>query len=220
METTSGILLIMEDLNASGYTLRLHTGNVTLDHAKSCLTWLAHFHGEFMGNSPYNLWSIGTYWHLDTRPEEWEAMKHRELKQNAKAIDSRLKAASFQTIVHGDAKLANFCFHPDGKVAAVDFQYVGQGCGMKDVAYFISSCYEDDECEKYEEELLNHYFSELEMAMDKSVDFKEIRREWMSLYPYAWADFCRFLNGWSPGHWKLHGYSKRLTDKVLSDLIQ
>jgi len=40
--------------------------------------------------------------------------------------------------VHGDAKLANFCFSRDGKkVAAVDFQYVDGGCGMKDLSRII-----------------------------------------------------------------------------------
>jgi Ser/Thr protein kinase RdoA (MazF antagonist) len=58
----------------------------------------------------------------------------------AAVIDQVLNNCSYQTIVHGDAKLANFCFSKEGAVSAVDFQYVGGGCGMKDVAYFLGSC--------------------------------------------------------------------------------
>ena len=62
----------------------------------------------------------------------------------APELDRRLRAARFQTLVHGDAKPANFCFDARrGAVAAVDFQYVGGGCGMKDVAYLLSGERED-----------------------------------------------------------------------------
>ena len=74
-------------------------------------------------------------------------MKDSPLKENAFLIDEKLYQSSFKTIVHGDAKLANFCFTKDGcRSAAVDFQYVGGGCGMKDVAYFLGSCLTEEEC--------------------------------------------------------------------------
>ena len=55
----------------------------------------------------------------------------------------------------------------DRQVAAVDFQYVGGGCGIKDVAYFIGSCLYEEDCERYEEGLLDWYFSQLKEALDK-----------------------------------------------------
>ena len=117
--------------------------------------WLAHFHATFMGETPDGLWEVGSYWHLDTRPDELEALDDVHLKQAAGEIDALLRAARFQTFVHGDAKLANFCFSEDGtQVAAVDFQYVGGGCGMKDVAYFIGSCLYEEDCERHEAALL------------------------------------------------------------------
>jgi len=67
-ETTSEHkVLLMEDLDVSGYPLK--KTNATLSEVKSCLTWLAKFHGKFMGTTPKGLWPIGTYWHLDTRPD-------------------------------------------------------------------------------------------------------------------------------------------------------
>ena len=51
--------------------------------------------------------------------------------------------------MHGDAKLANFLFTSDhSQVAGVDFQYVGGGCGMKDVAYLLS-CLDEDACDTH-----------------------------------------------------------------------
>jgi thiamine kinase-like enzyme len=218
VEVGNELLLIMEDLDESGYPIRLHHNDVSLNHAKSCLSWLAHFHAKFMNDKAKGLWKVGTYWHLETRPDEWERMENIALKDAATVIDKILQSAKYQTIIHGDAKLANFCFAENRSVAAVDFQYVGKGCGMKDVAYFISSCFEAEECEKYEEELLQHYFEKLEDSLDNTTEFQEVKKEWSMLYRYAWADLYRFLDGWSPGHWKMHEYSKKLTDEVLNEL--
>jgi hypothetical protein len=38
------------------------------------------------------------------------------------------------------------------------------------------------------------------------------------LYRMAWADFHRFMKGWSPGHWKLSDYSERVTREVIDSL--
>lgn len=214
----TSLLLIMEDLDAYGFDKRLHHDDVTLDEAKDCLKWLAHFHGIFMGNAGEGLWPKGTYWHLDTRPDEWQKMRNMPLKQAAKSIDERLSKAKYQTLVHGDAKLANFCFGERNGVAAVDFQYVGKGCGMKDVAYFISSCFYEEDCKRYEQELLTYYFNQLELSIDKSIDYQDLKEEWSMLYYFAWADFYRFLDGWSPGHWKMHTYSERIAQKVINEL--
>ncbi|MEO9871818.1 phosphotransferase [Ekhidna sp.] len=218
VEEGTDLLLVMEDLDSVGFNIRLHHEEVALKDAKNCLSWLAHFHARFMGDTGDGLWPIGTYWHLNTRPDELERMENISLKKAANGIDQQLNNSTYQTLVHGDAKLANFCFNKNGTVAAVDFQYVGRGCGIKDVVYFISSCFDEEACEKYEPELLNHYFKQLEIALNKIVDYQSVKEEWSMLYRYAWADFYRFLDGWSPGHWKMHSYSERMTQEVLEEL--
>ena len=230
-ESNTEWLLVMEDLDAAGFHLRHR--NVTDAQVDACLDWLANFHATFLVDTTHSsktcpagqhqLWPIGTYWHLATRPDEFASMKDGALKRAAAKIDATLNNACFQTLVHGDAKLANFCFADDDRVAAVDFQYVGGGCGMKDVAYFISSCFSDDECEQREQALLDNYFRKLETALTNrqqatSFPFTDIEAEWRALYLVAWADFYRFLAGWSPGHWKMHGYSERVTQTVLDQL--
>lgn len=214
------ILLVMEDLNSNGYPKRCD--DATLVEMKSCLKWLAYFHAKFLGSSPDKLWEQGTYWHLETRPDEFQAIEDSDLKQCTEAIDLQLKSSPYQTIVHGDAKLANFCFTECGeKAAAVDFQYVGGGCGMKDVAYFISSCLNGTECEQHEAELLNIYFEELKNALklyQPNIDALNVENCWRELYNFAWADFYRFLKGWNSNHWKIHSYSSRLAQEVINKI--
>lgn len=214
------VLIVMEDLDQAGFPLR--KTSVSLDEMKVCLRWLANFHGTFINEKPKELWTKGTYWHLDTRPDEWAALTDLELKQSAQQIDEILTNNPYQTIVHGDAKLANFCFSNDGKqVAGVDFQYVGGGCGMKDVVYFIGSCLHEQECEQHETALLDCYFTTLSTAVNKhksQLNPKKIESEWRKMYPVAWTDFHRFLKGWSPGHWKINTYSEKLARAVLTNL--
>lgn len=215
-----GVLLLLEDLDVAGFAGRCR--HVTDAEIDGCLSWLASFHATFLGETPAQLWPVGTYWHLATRPDELAAISQTRLKVAAAELDRRLSASPFQTFVHGDAKLANFCFRRNGaSAAAVDFQYVGGGCGMKDVAYFVSSCFDEDECERQESDLLDLYFQRLRQAIShtgKAIDVVELEADWRALYPVAWTDFYRFLAGWSPGHWKAHRYSRRLADEVLNSL--
>lgn len=213
-------LIVLEDLCGSGFpAVKTH---LSMSGIKVCVRWLANFHATYMGQKARGLWKKGCYWHLDTRPDELDALTDLPLKKAAKKIDQKLSASAFQSIVHGDAKLANFCFSKDGqKVAAVDFQYVGQGCGMKDLAYFMGSCLHEEECESSETALLDVYFSELKKALESknhSVDFVALEKDWRALYPVAWTDFHRFIKGWSPGHWKINSYSEKLARQVVEAL--
>lgn len=221
IDAGGGWVIVLEDLDDLGLDRRA-SGDDERD-IRVCLNWLANFHATFMGSTASGLWQTGTYWHLETRPDELAAMEAGPLKRAATAIDQRLSAATYQTLVHGDAKVANFCFSSktDERVAAVDFQYVGRGCGMKDVAYFISSCLDERQAAAQETGLLDQYFNELETAIKRrqiELDFESLELEWRRLYPFAWADFCRFLAGWSPNHWKLNEYSNRITQTVLAEL--
>ncbi len=214
--TTEGdeVLIILEDLNQAGYHLRKRS--LDWEEINACLQWLAIFHASYLNQAPDKLWEVGTYWHLETRPQELEVLSDVALKEAAVLIDEKLNNCEFKTIVHGDAKLANFCFAENGAVAGLDFQYVGGGCGMKDVAYFIGSCLTDHDCERLELDILDGYFKFLQGEFDSPIHALE--KEWRSMYRVAWADFHRFLKGWSPGHWKINSYSERVTKEVINNL--
>jgi hypothetical protein len=215
----SELWIVMDDLD---YNYPLRKEQINLNEVKVCLKWLANFHSVFLHCEPHDLWQIGTYWHLATRPDEYRKIANPALKEKAHLIDQKLNQCQYQTIVHGDAKLANFCFSINGEnVAAVDFQYVGGGCGMKDVAYFLGSCLSSEACDKNETELLAYYFSELEKAVgqkDVNINFKGLEAEWREMYPFTCADFTRFLLGWMPSHQKINPYNLKLLDYVLDSI--
>lgn len=209
---------------------RVHLGAITDDspacaqqinyqQIEACLSWLAYFHAQHLAVKPIGLWESGSYWHLDTRPDELEKLTDIPLQQAAKYIDQTLQQCQFQTLIHGDAKLANFCYSTsENRVAGVDFQYVGKGCGMKDVILLLSSCLPFQYCERDVPGLLDHYFEQLSQALSAQqphINAQAVEDEWLSLYCVAWADFQRFMKGWSPTHWKINSYTEGLTQQAL-----
>ena len=52
----------------------------------------------------------------------------------------------------------------------------------------------------------------------KQDDIDRIIREWRYLYPFACADFYRFLAGWSPEHWKIDEELQYQTEIALEAL--
>lgn len=212
-------ILVLEDLNQAGFSQRKEQAEMA--DVMLGIRWLAYFHARFLQQDITSLWPVGTYWYLATRQDEFKVMQAGKLKDAAHTLDKKLNNAHFQTLVHGDAKLANFCFDDNNtsdSLAAVDFQYVGKGVGVKDLAYFLGACLNQDDLFKYENVLLDEYFAQLKNALDHyqiEVDFIHLQQEWRSLYPLVWADFYRFLLGWSPGHYKINPYMQKQTDIAL-----
>ncbi|MDG1122334.1 MAG: aminoglycoside phosphotransferase family protein [Glaciecola sp.] len=228
------LVLVMEDLDAQGFPLRyedapiltnIEETSITLAKlspvAASVIKWLANFHAQFMqapSSKPIDIsgqWPQGSYWHLATRPDEYAKMPDSPLKKAANNLDQQLRSASFQTLIHGDAKIANFCFSKkNGEIAAVDFQYCGQGVGIVDVVYFLGSAFSSPVLTKFAPLMLENYFAHIRHSLNdrfEQVQLMRLEQEWRALYPVAWADFERFLSGWSPNHYKLHTYSRTQT---------
>ena len=220
-----GMRLFLEDLDASGFDGRpVHP---TDSQIELVLDWLAAFHARTLttsvddGSDDDSLWPIGTYWHLDTRPDEWSALALNDPHRvHGRRWDAMLNGCQYRCLVHGDAKIANFCFDDRrGRVAAVDFQYVGFGCGIKDVMYFMTSCMDDRRCRECWSSTLNRYFDRLSHYVAQfqiAVDIRSLRSEWERLFPIAWADFNRFLRGWCPDHAKLTPFAQEMTSIAIS----
>ena len=144
--------------------------------AKAAVRSVARLHAYFWGDAAstraverIGLAAQGTYWYLDTRPDEYEWMDgrtgiSRRLKRAARGIDRALKCHEYQTICHGDLKACNMSLSEDPNfVTFVDFQYLGRACPCKDLAYLFVCGMDVDEDfeEKQEDELLRLYIEEL-----------------------------------------------------------
>lgn len=218
-ESDDAIVLVLEDLNDAGFTQKYDRADwATL---KIAIRWLAYFHARFMHiTTNESLWEIGTYWHLATRQDELLSMPESEYKKRAVDIHLALNNAKFKTLVHGDAKLENLCFHEHkNDVAAVDFQYVGFGSGVKDLMYLVGSAFDASHLAQFDSQVVDVYLQELEYALihyKKSIDFSALEEEVRTLYPVAWADFYRFLLGWNPKSWKVNDYMKTQAERGLN----
>ncbi|MDB2330994.1 DUF1679 domain-containing protein [Alteromonas sp.] len=213
-------LLVLEDLDVLGFSAR--ATSLSIEQALPVIKWLAHFHATFLSLKNERVWKDGTYWHLSTRLDEFDAMPDTPLKHAARDISDALDNAKFKTLLHGDAKVANFCFTPAfDSCAAVDFQYTGHGVGVKDVAYFIGSALSKYDQLHGTDICINYYFTKLRSLLTDSLGvsaFNQLEQEWRQLYPFACADFYRFLAGWSPDHWKINGVLDMHSQHALKQL--
>lgn len=181
-------------------------GGFSPGHARDVVRWLATFHAQYWGHATVdrvvetaNLHAQGSYWHLDTRPHEYDAMPTRgwegRLKRAARAIHGCLQRDPMQCLIHGDVKDANVLLCPDGSVTMCDFQYTGKGSPTKDLAYFFCSSVED--LDRVEDELLQVYHEQLSDELVPEVH--PTKSHLHASLAVAYCDFCRFMSGW--GYW-------------------
>ena len=176
------------------------------DEIHAVLRWLAALHAATWGEKADflvdsgGLQPIGSYWHLDTRPEDHDSMPRRgwegRLKRAARAIDERLKRDPMQCCVHGDAKDANMLFFKGEQnevcVAMYDFQYCGKAPPSVDLAYFLCVA---AGCNDANHEYLDFYRGELVRRLGAS-DLHPTLKDLQESVALAFCDFQRFMSGW------------------------
>ena len=73
------------------------------------------------------------------------------------------------TVVHGDYRLDNLMFSPDGTVTALDWQTATVGSPMRDLAYFLETSLDVELRRRHEQDLLGTYADALvEGGVDRS----------------------------------------------------
>ena len=93
----SETVLVLTDLDAEGFHLRRDSAD--LEDMRACLNWLARMHATFLGREATGLWESGSYWHLDTRPDELAALEDANLRDAAPLIDRALRQCRYQTLL-------------------------------------------------------------------------------------------------------------------------
>ena len=203
------------------------------DNVYSVLTWLATLHAATWSTVIDHthliecriIQTIGSYWHLDTRPNEHANMSTRgwegRLKLAACAINERLRRDNMQCCIHGDVKEANMLFirnhgkkgdvssssnggRSDGGIVGMyDFQYCGRAPPTVDLAYFfcVSSVQQTttNNYREYKQYYHQQILSKLKLkCCDKShqsVQQLPTLDELEDSLELAFSDFQRFLCG-------------------------
>lgn len=117
--------------------------------------------------------------------------------------------AKYKTLIHGDVKSENLFTTEDGTaVAFFDFQYVGLGLGVSDLAKLLTCSVSVDmltseelgmvaaeaiDMGEGERRLLEYYRAAIEEKSGKSYPWEVFRRHWET----ALVDWLRFQSSWS-----------------------
>ena len=208
--------------------------NLGIKNAKRAVKWAAKLHAltwgvradEFVASM--GLQSQGTYWYLDTRPNEFENIPRKgwegRLYSAARAIDERLKADPFQSIIHGDFKAANMVSDGVDNFGMCDFQYCGKGCCLKDICYMIacycSSSNIDSEGDRvhhpFEEAIFDLYYAELKANAAKQGLLEVPSYDaLLDAADLCFVDITRWMAGW--GYWGnsfLIPRTQKILDKI------
>jgi len=207
-------------------------GDLSMAAVRSVARLHAHFWGHSKANAAIEagLAEQGTYWYLDTRPDEYDNMSSRglsgKLKNSARDIDEALKEHTYQTVCHGDLKACNMSMSTDPSyVTFVDFQYLGKACPAKDIAYlFVCGMDVDHDFEERQEsELLQLYIDELAangVGEDKHAPLPTLDglREALDL---SYCDLYRWMLGWGVwGNGFLEGRVERCFDAIVEKVEQ
>jgi ecdysteroid kinase len=180
-DESDNFLLLLEDLSPSAVVDQFV--GISLGTARAGLAALAGLHGPTHARSDLHdaTWLRGVS--EDLRPlyeavlpilfdqflERYDARIDAGLREMVRALKLRLAlfsgyATPFPCVTHGDFRTDNLLIDAlDGTVAlaVVDWQTVGVGSPLLDVAYFLTTSLTPEDCARYEFELLDYYLATL-----------------------------------------------------------
>ncbi|PUU78067.1 kinase-like domain-containing protein, partial [Tuber borchii] len=178
------------------------------------------------------VWAQGGYWYLATRSEEYASLEDSQeeeyawLTPYALPVAEKLKTETLgRTLLHGDVKGANILFsktvprddaQQEVKCALYDFQYIGSGLGVVDLAYFLGTTVDERDLRGSEKEegLLRLYFEEVESVLKErgmvmgGYTWEALVQQW----EWALVDWMRFMAGW--GCWGNSGWVERRAKEI------
>lgn len=213
----------------------------------------AHWEGVDSTMPPYNqLWPEGCYWRLDTRHSEyndisssWQRLKNcafvvADLLKNGTCASNRRQ---HKTLVHGDFKSPNILFSEDLRATAeavddtiigtqgrstcavVDFQYVGEGYGARDLVMLLVSSAQMPRAQQdavaLEKRILELYHSWLLKYIEESPAARQgtapyTLEQLQKHYELCLVDYVRFMAGW--GMWGNSDYAESRAREILTTI--
>lgn len=191
-------IVLMEDLGSA--RIGDQVAGATVEDAGLALEVLAEFHAAFW-NSPdlQRPWIVrqddtplvvhGVYQRALPVFEERFRQQIDEggsrpvvdwVTANGPELLRRVGGGPTQTLVHGDFRMDNLVFYDGGDppVGMIDFQGVGAGHPLTDVAYFLRPNLNPDEADAHEEALLRRYHEALTRHGVTDYDWETLRREY------------------------------------------
>jgi Ecdysteroid kinase-like family len=184
-------LLVIEDIADARPPTQMVGGS--LDDARRALEVLARFHAANWLRSDATR-HYRHFWAVDTVPRVGQASYVRNrsefverfgpllrdgMLERLDAIQDRVPeicaalAAEPWTLLHGDYRLDNVLFRPNGELVVLDFQGVGLGRPAVDVAYFITTALTAEHRDE-EATLLRTYHDALVAAGVSSYPFEQL----------------------------------------------
>ncbi|KAJ9474564.1 CHK domain-containing protein [Pseudozyma hubeiensis] len=175
------------------------------------------------------LWKQGGYHYLSTRQQElssisptshWGSLGLHANSDLPTAVDWCLNnpaSASSLSLIHGDVKSANMAFNTTStRMAMYDFQYVGIGLGVQDLAKFLTTSIPPHHLNQDgEETLLKTYHDFLTQNLPRGAEysFDQLQQDW----ELALVSWTRFLAGWSGGFWGNVDWLQQRVERLLRD---
>ncbi|CZT24698.1 uncharacterized protein RCC_10425 [Ramularia collo-cygni] len=187
------------------------------------------------------VWRNGGYTYLATRRTEYATLKNDKTsewseKLCAPALErkssiaelvadvlspstSHSSVAAYETLIHGDVKSENLFANSMGsKVAFFDFQYVGLGLGVCDLAKLFTCSVpsellgaNDGDMSESERVLLDYYMRFLEETSGKTYPWALLEMHWKT----ALVDWLRFQASW--GFWGNTAWLESRVRHILED---
>lgn len=193
-----------------------------------------------------SVWLNGGYTYLATRRKEYAGLSEDEDSEWSAALCHPVEAAGessiaelvarvlapkgdsatagqYQTLIHGDVKSENLFTNKAGdRVAFFDFQYVGLGLGVCDLAKLFTCSvpramlggrrgYQKQPMDAGEEKMLSHYLDRLRCVSGKDYVWDIFIRHWET----ALVDWLRFQASW--GFWGNTEWLEARVRSILAD---
>lgn len=176
-------IIVLDDLVRQGAAFCDFGVDITRQRAEAQMALLAKLHGPFYERSA-SLATLAPYEDIFKRFDSWldlekicnegfqlaEAVIPRRLfRRHAEIWPATLKSAAAhtqrpRTFTHDDCHLRNWYITSDGRLGLSNWQIIGQGDGLRDVVYAISTSLTIENCRALEIELLEFYLDRLRAA--------------------------------------------------------